>query len=126
MNRIYLIAIILIQSITLFGQELSTSEKKYEFVNGKEKVTFEILTGNKYLEVNNQTQAKFKFENINPNNVSLAGKTIRILKGNSENELLIEMSPKKEDLEDGKLKIFLSYKSSNEFKNFELKIPVKI
>ena len=103
----------------------STNEN-FEFINGKEKITFEILTGNKYLEANIQTQTKFKFENINPKNVNLSGKTIRFLKGNNENELLIEMSPKKEDLEDGKLKIFLSYKSSNGFKTFELKIPVKI
>jgi hypothetical protein len=103
----------------------STNEN-FEFVNGKEKITFEISTGNKFLEPYISTQTKFKFENINPKNVNLSGKNIRFLKGNVENELLIEMSPKKEDLEDGKFKVFVSYKSSNGFKIFELKIPVKI
>ena len=103
-----------------------SKNENFEFVNGNEKITFEILTGNKFLEPNISTQTKFKFENINPKNVNLSGKTIRFLKGNAENELLIEMSPQKEDLEDGNLKIFISYKSSNGFKSFELKIPVKL
>ena len=118
---------IILITLTSCGTKINKSTNdNFEFVNGKEKITFEISTGNKFLEPNISTQTKFKFENINPKNVNLSGKTIRFLKGNAENELLIEMSPKKEDLEDGKLKIFVSYKSSNGFKTFELKIPVKI
>ena len=115
--------------ITLFGcaskkNKISTDD--FVFINGNEKITFEILTGNKYLEVNKITETRFKFENINPESVSLSGKTIRFLKGNAENELLIEMTPKREDLENGKLTVFLSYKSIEELKIFELRIPVKM
>lgn len=126
--KIKLIAtfIVLITLTSCASKKNKSTNENFEFINGKEKITFEILTGNRFLEPNVSTQTKFIFENINPKNVNLSGKTIRFLKGNAENELLIEMSPKKEDLEDGKLKIFIFYKSSNGFKNFELKIPVKL
>lgn len=130
MNKLkFKIITVFIALITLSGcssNKNKATNENYVFINGKEKITFEILTGSKYLEANIPTQAKFIFENINPKNVNLSGKTIRFLKVNVENELLIELSPKEEDLEDGNFKIFLSYKSSKEFKTFELKIPVKI
>ena len=124
--KLFPIFVVLITLVSCASKKNKSTNENFEFVNGNEKITFEILTGNKFLEPNISTQTKFIFENINLKNVNLSGKTIRFLKGNTENELLIEMSPKKEDLEDGKLKIFISYKSNNGFKTFELKIPVKI
>jgi hypothetical protein len=118
--------IVFVVLVSCVSKKNNLTNENFEFVSGNEKVIFEISTGNKYLEANVLTNTKFKFENINPKNVNLSGKTIRILKGNVENELLVEMSPKKGDLENGKLKIFVSYKSNNEFKTFELKIPVKL
>ena len=107
-------------------KNISQSES-FAYQNGNEKIVFEILNGNNFLEVNVPTRTKFIFDNIDPETVSLSGKTIRFLRENDtkKNELLIEMSPKKSDLEDGKLKIFLSYKSNGEFKMFKLNIQVK-
>ena len=122
---IFILLLTLVSCVSKVNKSTAENDK-FEFVSGNEKITFEILTGNKFLELNIPTQTKFKFENIDPKTVNLSGKTIRFLKGNAENELLIEMSPKKEDLEDGKLKIFISYKSSKGFKNYELEVPVKI
>ena len=117
--------LVLITLVSCSSKINNLSTDNFKFINGNEKITFDILTGDKYLEVNTITQTRFKFENINPKSVSISGKTIRFLKGNAENELLIEMSPKIEDLEHGKLTIFLSYKSVEGLKVFELKIPVK-
>lgn len=105
----------------------NSQNESFEYKNGNEKITFEISTGNKYLKINLPTKTKFSFENIDPKTTSISGKTIRFLKekDTKENELWIEMSPKKEDLENGKLKIFLSYKNDGEFKMFKLNIPVK-
>ena len=99
----------------------------FEYKNGTEKIIFEISSGNKYLKENISNITKFKFENIDPKSVSISGKTIRFIKENNskENEILIEMAPKKEDLENGKLKLMLSYKSKGEFKMFELNVQVK-
>jgi hypothetical protein len=120
------IFIVIITLTSCASKKNKSANENFEFINGNEKITFEISTGNKYLDANIPTKTIFKIENIEPKNVTLIGKTIKILKGNAENELLIEMSPKNEDLDDGKLKIFVSYKSINGFKVFELKIPVKL
>ncbi|WP_131474472.1 hypothetical protein [Flavobacterium sp. KMS] len=120
------VLIVFLVLVSCVSKKNNLTNENFEFVSGNEKVIFGISTGNKYLESNVLTKTKFKFENINPKNVNLSGKTIRILKGNDENELLVEMSPKKEDLENGKLKIFVSYRSNNEFKTFEFEIPVKL
>lgn len=105
----------------------NSKAENFQFQNGNEKINFEILTGNKFLYENISTKTKFKFENIDPKIVSLSGKTIRFLDDNEKapNEIIIEMSPKKDDLEDGKLIIHLSYKSNGELKMFKLNIPVK-
>ncbi|MEA9412351.1 hypothetical protein [Flavobacterium sp. PL02] len=124
--KMFSVLIVFFVLVSCVSKKNNLTNENFEFVSGNEKVIFEISTGNKYLESNVLTKTKFKFENINPKNVNLSGKTIRILKGNDENELLVEMSPKKEDLENGKLKIFVSYRSNNEFKTFEFEIPVKL
>ena len=123
---ISLITLVLIFS-NCSSKKSNSQNDNFEFQNGNEKIIFEILTENKYLMENITTKTKFKFENIDPKTVSISGKTIRFVKDNStkENELLIEVSPKKEDLENGKLKLRLSYKTKGEFKMFELNIPVK-
>ncbi|KIC01999.1 hypothetical protein OA88_10655 [Flavobacterium sp. JRM] len=124
--KMFSVLIVFLVLVSCVSKKNNLTNENFEFVSGNEKVIFEISTGNKYLESNVLTKTKFKFENINPKNVNLSGKTIRILKGNDENELLVEMSPQKGDLENGKLKIFVSYRSNNEFKTFEFKIPVKL
>ncbi|KIA98425.1 hypothetical protein OA93_09925 [Flavobacterium sp. KMS] len=124
--KMFSVLIVFLVLVSCVSKKNNLTNENFEFVSGNEKVIFGISTGNKYLESNVLTKTKFKFENINPKNVNLSGKTIRILKGNDENELLVEMSPKKEDLENGKLKIFVSYRSNNEFKTFEFEIPVKL
>lgn len=127
MKKIIPLAFLLFYLTNCISQNNISLNENFVFQNGDEEISFEILTGNKYLEVNIPTKTKFKFENVEPKTASLSGKTIRFLneKETKENELLIEMSPKKEDLEDGKLIIRLSYKSKGEFKIFKLNIPVK-
>ncbi|KUJ60913.1 hypothetical protein AR687_16040 [Flavobacteriaceae bacterium CRH] len=123
--KVFLFFIVFVAFLSCISKKNNLTNENFEFISGNEKITFEISTGNKYLEENVSTITKFKFENINTKSVSLSGKTIRFIKGNLENELLIEISPKKEDLEKGKLKIFVSYKSGGVIKSFVLKIPVK-
>lgn len=96
----------------------------FKYVDGNEKIEFEILTGNNYLKVNVPTLTKFKFQNIEPKNVTLAGRTIRALSFEN-NEIIVEMSPEKKDLENGNLVIRLTYKINKEFKKFILNVPVK-
>ena len=128
MKKIISLSFLLICLTNCASKKNNSLSESFEYQNGNEKIWFEILTGNKYLEINVPTKTKFKFENIDAKTASISGKTIRFLieKETKENELLIEMSPKKEDLENGKLKIFLSYKSHGEFKMYELNVPVKI
>ena len=108
-------------------KKLNSNDKKFEFVNGAEKITFELLTGNKYLEIDKTTIGKIKLENIELKNCSFVGKTLRFSKqkADNENECLIEMSPTEEDYKEGKLKIFIGYKSKGEFKSFGIELPLK-
>lgn len=88
---------------------------------------FEILTSNQYLFEDTLTKTKFKFENIDTKTVSISGKTIRYFyePETKENEILIIMSPKSEDLENDKLKVSLSYFSVGKRKNSVFYIPVE-
>ncbi len=101
--------------------------EKFTYSNGNEKIVFEILTGKEYLVENTLTRTKFILENIDPKKVNISGRTIRYMHEAwlKENEIAILMSPKEQDLENGNLKVRLSYKSGGEFKSFELEIPVK-
>ena len=128
MKKIISLITLLLLFSNCSSKKINSQNENFEYQNGNEKIIFEILTENKYLLENITTKTKFKFENIDPKTVSISGKTIRFIKDNGakENELLIEVSPKKEDLENGKLKLILSYKTKDEFKMFELNIPVKI
>ena len=114
---------------------LSCASKKSnsDFGSSKSKIdnstiSYELATGNKYLELDTTTTAIFKFENIEPKTVSIFGKTIRIIKYQSDtnDEIEISLSPRADDLVDGELKIIVSYKIQGVFKNLNLSIPVKV
>jgi hypothetical protein len=105
----------------------NTSNESFEFRNGNEKITFEILTGNKYLEIDKTTHAKFTFENIDPQTCAFAGPTVTFSnpKSSKENEILIDLSPTQEHLKNGKIQIAVTYKSKGELQWFNLVIPLK-
>lgn len=105
----------------------NTSNNSFEFRNGNEKITFEILTGNKYLEINKTTQTKFTFENIDPKICAFVGPTVTFAKPNStkENEILINLSPTDEHLKNKKIQIAVNYKSKGELQWFNIVIPLK-
>jgi hypothetical protein len=126
MKNIILLIILLSLFSNCSSKKSNSQNENFEYQNGNEKISVIILTANKYLIENNTTQIKFKFENIDPKVVSISGRTIKFIKNESqkENELLIEATPQKEDLENGKLKLFLFYKSNEKSKTYELNIPV--
>ena len=105
----------------------NASNESFEFTNGNEKITFEILTGNKYLEVNKTTQTKFTFQNIDPKTCAFAGPTVTFAKPNSpnENEILINLSPIDEHLKNKKIQIAVNYRSKGELQWFNIVIPLK-
>ncbi len=105
----------------------NSSNGSFEFRNGTEKITFEILTGNKYLEINKTTHTKFTFENIDPNICAFVGPTVTYSnpKTSNENEALIDLSPTEEHLKDGKILIAVTYKSKGKSQWFKIVIPLK-
>ena len=130
--RLFKIKLILILTSVLFItncaiKKNNTSNESFEFRNGNEKITFEILTGNKYLEVNKTTQTKFTFENIDPKTCAFAGPTVTFAKPNSpnENEILINLSPTDEHLKNKKIQIAVNYRSKGELQWFNIVIPLK-
>jgi len=105
----------------------NSSNDSFEYRNGNEKITFEILTGNKYLEINKTTHTKFIFENINPKDCAFAGPAITFSnpKSLNENEILIDLSPTDENMKKGKIYIAVIYKSKGESQWFNIAIPLK-
>ena len=105
----------------------ATTNNNFIYENGKEKITFEIISKKNYLIENKNNFVKVTSENINPPNLSIAGKTIRAVKGDNlkKNEMLLKISPTENDLENGNLILFVSYKSENEFNSFKIQLPVK-
>ncbi|WP_320815072.1 hypothetical protein [Flavobacterium sp.] len=103
------------------------SNESFEFINGAEKITFEILTGNKYLEINKTTNTKFTFENIDPQICAFVGPTVTFSnpKSSNQNEILIDISPTEDHLKNGEIQISVSYKSKGELQWFKIVIPLK-
>jgi hypothetical protein len=97
------------------------------FEKGNEKITFEILNETQALSLNKANRTKFTFYNIDKSKVIISGQTIRFLSESqtSENETFIEMSPKLENLKDGKLPVHVSYKIQGELRFFKLLIPAE-
>ena len=128
--RFLKIKIILIAILTLtncVSKKTNSSNDNFKYINGNEKITFELLTGNKYLEINKTTFGKFTLENIDPKNCNFVGRTIMFSKQKplNDNECIIELSPTEEDFKEGKLLITVSYKSNGKFNFFKIEIPLK-
>jgi hypothetical protein len=109
------------------SSNIKTLKKNFVFEKGNEKITFEILNAKQVLNLNKANRTKFTFYNIDKTNVNLSGQTIKFLPESktSDNETFIEMSPKIENLTDGKLSVVVSYKSHGEMRFFKLLIPVE-
>ena len=125
-SKIILIIIFITLSISC-GSNIKTLRKDFVFEKGNEKITFEILNETQVLSLNKANRTKFTFYNVDKTKVNLAGQTIRILPESqtSENETFIEMSPKPENLIDGKLSVIVSYKNEGEMRIFKLLIPTE-
>lgn len=119
--------IILLALLSLCLTNGYSQNKDFIYENGNDKIVFEILNNSEYLVEGTVNRTKFSFENIDPKKVLLSGKTIRYMaeQGIKGNEIIIHMSPKREDLENGKLKVWLTYTKDEELKKFEILIPVK-
>ena len=109
------------------GSNIKTLSKNFVFKKGNEKITFEILNEKQVLSLSKSNRTKFTFYNVDKTKVNLAGQTIRILPESqtSENETFIEMSPKPENLIDGKLSVIVSYKNEGKMRIFKLLIPTE-
>ncbi len=130
--RFWKIKLILIISSILFLDNCSVKKNNppnsnFEFRNGNEKITFEILTGNKYLEINKTTHTRFTFENIDPKICAFVGPTVTFSnpKSTHENEILIDLSPTGKYLKNKKIQIAVNYESKGELKWFHIVIPLK-
>ncbi|MBY0487179.1 MAG: hypothetical protein K2P85_08365 [Flavobacteriaceae bacterium] len=129
--RFWKIKFILIFTSILFvtncAVKKNPSNESFEFRNGNEKITFEILTGDKFLEINKTTHTKFIFENIDPKICAFTGPTIKFSnpKSLNENEILIDLSPTEENMKNGKIQIAVSYKSKGELQWFSIVIRLK-
>lgn len=106
MKNIILKSVLLFLCVNCLAQKKNSSNENFTFQDGNEKIVF---------------------ENIDPKTVSISGKTIRYFyePETKENEILIIMSPKSEDLENDKLKVSLSYFSVGKSKNSVFCIPVE-
>ena len=125
-SKIILIIIFITLSISC-GSNIKTLRKDFVFEKGNEKITFEILNETQVLSLNKANRTKFTFYNVDKSKVNFSGQTIRFLSESqtSENETFIEMSPKLENLKDGKLTVHVSYKSQGELRFFKLLIPAE-
>jgi hypothetical protein len=106
------------------GNNIKTLTKNFVFQKRNEKITFEILNETQVLRLNKANRTKFTFYNIDKSQVNIIGQTIRILSESqtSENETFVEISPKIENLKDGKLAVHISYRSQGEHRFFKLLI----
>lgn len=109
------------------GSNIKTFKKNFVFEKGNEKITFEILKEKQVLSLNKANRTKFTFYNIDKTKVNLSGQTIKLLPESqtSENETFIEISPRLENLTDGKLLVVVSYNNDGEMRFFKLLIPVE-
>ena len=125
-SKIILITLLITLSISC-GSNIKTLSKNFVFKKGNEKITFEILNEKQVLSLSESNRTKFTFYNVDKTKVNLAGQTIRILPESqtSENETFIEMSPKPENLIDGKLSVIVSYKNEGKMRIFKLLIPTE-
>ena len=109
------------------GSNIKTLKKNFVFKKGNEKITFEILKEKQVLSLNKANRTKFTFYNVDKSKVNVTGQTIKFLPESqtSDNETFIEMSPKLENLTDGKLSVVVSYINNGEMRFFKLLIPVE-
>ena len=125
-SKIVLITL-LIAVIISCGSNIKTLRKDFVFEKGNEKITFEILNETQVLSLNKANRTKFTFYNVDKSKVNFSGQTIRFLSESQtpENETFIEMSPKLENLIDGKLLVYVSYKNQGEMRSFKMLIPTE-
>ncbi len=118
---------ILILIITGCGTTKKDLSFNTSFENGNEKINFEVLSNKQVLKLNKINKTRFILKNIDKSKVSISGKSIRTSENNKlfENEIHLDMSPKEEDLVDGRLNVFLTYKMQEKLRFFKLQIPVE-
>lgn len=109
------------------SKKTDTQPVNFECVNGDVKVVLKILTGNDYLVVNDSTKTVFMLTNVKRKSVMVSGRTIRTYEDgeDKDNEVKILMSPEKKDLENGFLKINLSYRVDGEYNSCSFNVPVR-
>lgn len=118
---------ILILIITGCGTTKKDLSFNTSFENGNEKINFEVLSNKQVLKLNKTNKTRFILKNIDKSKVSISGKSIRTSENNKlfENEIHLDMSPNEEDLVDGRLNVFLTYKMQEKLRFFKLQIPVE-
>ena len=105
----------------------ATKGEDLTFVNGKEKVKLEILTGNKYIESEVATTLKVTTENINVEDLAFAGPGVRFIKSENkiENEINLEINSNKDNFPSGNYTLMVFYKSNRKSISHRFLIPIK-
>ena len=105
----------------------SGREENFIFINGKESVKLEILTGNKFIQSGVATNIKVITENIKVENLAFGGPGLRFVKNEYkfENEMTLEVNFNKENFDSGIYTLWVSYKSDGKSVSHTFLIPVK-
>lgn len=103
-----------------------TQEENLIFRNGIEWIRLDVLRENKSITVGNPIRLKVLTENIKVENLRFSAPNLQFVKSESklDNEIILEISAKKENIISRKFALNISYKSDGKMIFHKFLIPV--
>lgn len=102
------------------------SNLDYQYVNGNQKATIEVQSEDNSLKTDIATKVLLKLENIAPETITISAPNMKMLmKENTENSMMLEITAKTEFVENGTFPIHISGKTNGEFWSHKFVISVK-
>ncbi|THF53026.1 hypothetical protein E6C50_02115 [Flavobacterium supellecticarium] len=125
MNKIMTILIILV----LFGctSKRIADDHSLIFRNDSERILLVFKNGDPFLKVDNPVLVNVLTENINKESLVFSAPGIKLIKteSNPENQITLELTPKKEDVVNNKIALRVSYKNAEKTIFHVFNIPIK-
>lgn len=125
-NRIRKIIAASLFLISFISKVNAQSTLDYHYANGNQKATIEVQSEDNFLKTDRATKVLLKLENIAPETITVSAPNMKMLmKENTENSIMLEITAKSEFVENGTFPMHISGKTNGEFWSHKFVIAVK-